>query len=101
MTPANACFPIPGSTCRYKYWQYPSALGRGLLGQQVLLAGGPGGEQLQTVGGRGTGCGGIDIELQPGFRRQWHRLEIEIELTDHGMVEPLAARTVVAHILRR
>lgn len=50
-----------------------AALGGGLLGQQVVLAGGPGGEQFQTIGGRRAGCGGIDLELQTGFRRQMLR----------------------------
>src|SRR6478735_1737468 len=87
MAPANASLPRPGSTCRSGYREYPSALAWRDFRRKVLLAGRPGGEQLELVGGgRVRGCG-IDVQLQAGFRWKRHRLEVEIELADGRVVQ--------------
>jgi hypothetical protein len=62
---------------------------RSALGSQLLLTGRPGGEQLQGVGG---GCAvgrGVDVEQEAGFGGQFERLEVEVELPDDRVAEPL------------
>ena len=36
----------------------------------------------------------VDVELQPGLGGQLHALEVEVELTDHGVAHPLATAAV-------
>lgn len=70
-----------------------------MLGEKTFLAGGPGGEELETVRGRGVrGCR-VDVELQPRLGGQLHRLEVEVELTHDGVAQPLATGTVKSDVL--
>ena len=50
---------------------------------QALLADGPGGKQFQSVGSGGGWRCGVDVQLQPGLRGQFHGLEVEVQLADH------------------
>ena len=58
---------------------FPSRSFRG----QALLADGPGGKQFQSVGSGGGWRCGVDVQLQPGLRGQFHGLEVEVQLADH------------------
>src|SRR5207244_6102965 len=64
-----------------------------------LLGGGcPAGEDLQAVRGRAVlGCC-VDEQGKPGLGRQFHGLEVKVEVADHGVVQLLVAGAVEAHV---
>ena len=71
---------------------YDVLLGDPGLGGKALLRGRPGGEEPDCVCRRRTGRSGVDVEVQPGFGRKFHGLEVEVELGGYRrMIEISAA----------
>src|SRR5687768_11486582 len=74
----------------------PTAAGRvaplpgcGRFGGELLLGGGPGGEQPERVRRGRPGGGGVDVEVQAWCGGELHGLEVEVELADDRVTEPL------------
>ena len=65
----------------------------------LVEGGGPGGEELQGVVGRGAWLGGVGRDPQAGVGGEVEGLERERELADDRVVEPLDAGAVEAHVV--
>src|SRR5919112_3847569 len=63
------------------------------------LGGLPGGKQVEGVGARRAGLGGVDGESEVGVGDHVDALVGELEVTDDGVVEELAASTVEADVV--
>src|SRR2546421_5259919 len=66
-----------------------------------VFAGGPAGEQLDAVLGRGRGFGGVDGEVQPPkvVGRQVDGFEAQLDLADDRMTEGFCAGVVQPHVV--
>src|SRR3954447_17207094 len=66
---------------------------------KLILGGGPRGEELEGVRGRCAGGSGVHVELQTRCGGQFHRFEVQVELPDDGVAEPLLSVAVELHIV--
>lgn len=60
----------------------------------------PGGEELEPVGGRCVGVGGVDVESECRLGGQFHGFEIEVEFADGRVPQSLTAAAVELDVLR-
>jgi pimeloyl-ACP methyl ester carboxylesterase len=65
----------------------------------LVEGGGPGGEELEGVVGRGAGLGGVGGDPQAGVGGEVEGLEGEREVADDRMVQPLDASAVEADVV--
>ena len=70
-----------------------------MFGVEYFLAGGPGREEFEGVGGGCSGGGGVDVELEARFGGQFECFEVEVELTDGGVAQSFSTAAVEAHVL--
>ena len=74
--------------------------GAGRLGGEVVLRCRPRPEHGEGLCGRCSCCGGVDVEHKSGIGRELHRLDVEIEAADDGVVEALLAAAVELAVVR-
>lgn len=60
----------------------------------------PAGKHLERVGSGTVRRRRVDVESQTGLARQFHRLVVEVELTDHRVPQPLLPAAVELHVVR-
>ena len=68
-----------------------------LGGKSRVLTGDPGRQELHCVGGRRAVSRRVDVGPQTGLGRWFHRLEVEVELANRRMPQPLSSGPVVPH----